>query len=309
MTLPWHFHGTSMALPPFTQGLYAFGDLKQMTSGFAKKELEANCGTESGDWCVMTTTLENGKFCYGLAHRRGSACHTYIATHGTTKRGRDQAHKDDCDESGHAGPPRKCPKILNDWTQAQPMCDRNNMYRQFELAIEERFPTHSFPFRLQTTVIVGMSIASAYTMYQHFVSKTQFSTFREFVEDVAYDGMLNSWDADHEPVRAGATDATPAARPPREPAPFSIPTESHTSAAFTPGVHELVPISSIPGWTGGLQQRCSICKANARAVPLTGYCCGGCSSAVSIVPIHHTCKVTTCLAKHRRGPALNTGYS
>ena len=95
------------------------------------------------------------------------------------------------------------------------------MYRQFELAIEERFPTHSFPFRLQTTVIVGMSIASAYTMYQYFVSRDEFSTFREFVEAAAYDGMLNTWDEDHAPARPGSSDETPAPRALPEPAPFS----------------------------------------------------------------------------------------
>ena len=182
--------------------------MKQLVSGFPQAELEAHCGPDSGDWNVMTSTLSNGKRVYGIAHRRGMSVHTYISTHGTTRRGKDQAHKDDCDVHGHAGPPRKCPRILNDWTQAQPQCDRNNMYRQFELAIEERFPTHSFPFRLQTTVIVGMSIASAYTMYQHFVSNNEFDTFRELVETVSYDGMLNTWDAEHVLGAPGASDDT-----------------------------------------------------------------------------------------------------
>ena len=135
------------------------------------------------------------------------------------------------------------------------------MFRQFELAIEERFPTNSFPFRLQTTVIVGMSIASAYTMYQHFVSKDGFDSFREFVEVVAYDAMLNSWDEDHAPNSAGRDDAQPAPRVVKEPSPFSdgLNQIDDEFAVFTPGIHEPVPISCIPGWTGGLQQRCAIC--------------------------------------------------
>jgi hypothetical protein len=115
--------------------------------------------------------------------------HTYLSTHGTTKRGKDQAHKDDVDADGCAGPARKCPKILNDWTKAQPHIDKHNRWRQRELAIEERFATHSFPFRLFTTVIIGMSIASAWSMFQYFVNKEMFSTFSEFVDEVAVDGI------------------------------------------------------------------------------------------------------------------------
>ena len=192
---------------------------------------------------------------------------------------------------GHAGPPRKCPRILNDWTQAQPQCDRNNMYR---------FPTHSFPFCLQTTVIVGMSIASAYTMYQHFVSDTEFDTFREFIETVSYDGMLNTWDAEHELGAPGASDDTRTPIPRPEPAPY---TETSGGSAqhtpLTPGIHEPVPISSISGWQGNKQQRCSICN---HAKLLTGWCCGGCSTAAAIVPVHRVGKVATCFPKHKRAP-------
>ena len=136
--------------------------------------------------------------------------HTYISTHGTTKRGRDQSHKDDTGDDGHAAPPRKCPKILNDWTQAQPHIDKANRWRQRILAIEERFPTSSFPFRLMTTVIGGMAVVSAHTMYSYHVGGEH--NFRSFVETVALDAMLNTYDQDHAPRdHAAAAGETPQA--------------------------------------------------------------------------------------------------
>ena len=59
------------ALP--AQGLYPFGDLKQMSSRFPLKELELYCGPASGDWATMSTTLDDGSPAYAVAHRRGKA--------------------------------------------------------------------------------------------------------------------------------------------------------------------------------------------------------------------------------------------
>ena len=44
-----------------------------MTNRFALKELEAHCGTESGDWSVMSTAIAGGHKLYAVAHRRGGA--------------------------------------------------------------------------------------------------------------------------------------------------------------------------------------------------------------------------------------------
>ena len=134
--------------------------------------------------------------------------HTYLATHGNTKRGRDQAHKDDTGDDGHVNPPRKCPRILNDWTQAQPHIDKSNRWRQRILAIEERFPTTSFPFRLMTTIIGGMSIVSAFTMFCYHVNPDEYD-FRSFVETVAYDAMTNTYDRDHSSVPRDGSSLTP----------------------------------------------------------------------------------------------------
>eukprot|EP00966_Prymnesium_polylepis_P030189 701586-Prymnesium_polylepis.1 len=185
-----------------------------MTDRFPQKELEQSCGPESGDWSVMSTQMAGGHKLYAVCHRRGvigTALHTYLATFGKTRRGKDQAHKEEVDADGHAGPARKCPQILNEWTICQPKIDRSNRFRQFELAIEERFKTQSFPFRLVTTVIVGMSIASAHTMYEHFVCGDMYGTFSEYVEAVAFDGMQNTWDADHS---TGGDAAATTRRPP-----------------------------------------------------------------------------------------------
>lgn len=197
-----------MSAPLFlSQGLYPFGDVKQISSRIPKSDIESRVGPGSGDWAVMTTSSNQGKLIYLLGHRRGPAVHTYLCTHGLTKRGRDQAHKDDVEEDGTVAPPRKCPKVLNDWTQMQPWIDKSNRFRQQILAIEERFRTTEFPFRLATTVIVGMAIASAYVAHQYHnlnrskdqdsMNDNSMETFRSFVEEVSFCAMTNTYNADH----------------------------------------------------------------------------------------------------------------
>lgn len=161
-----HFIGMDSIEALLEHELFPFGNIKQIRSRFPVDQLEQHCGPESGDWSVMTTRVLDGKLVYGVGHRRGGVVHTYVSTHGSTRRGRDQCHRDDADDAGHAAPPRKCPKILNDWTQAQPHIDKSNRWRQQILGIEERFRTTQFPFRLATTVIVGMAIASAHVLHR-----------------------------------------------------------------------------------------------------------------------------------------------
>ena len=230
--------------------------------------------------------------------------HTYISTHGTTKRGRDQSHKDDTGDDGHAAPPRKCPKILNDWTQAQPHIDKANRWRQRILAIEERFPTSSFPFRLMTTVIGGMAVVSAHTMYSYHVGGEH--NFRSFVETVALDAMLNTYDQDHAPRdHAAAAGETPQATA----RPRGSPTDIPPSAAAVVGAaaHIAVSISAIEGWLGNSVQKCRACKG------LTSYCCVACSDARGILPIHPPCHKHAgrifshpCMAEHKRLPSAHS---
>ena len=174
-----------------------------------------------------------------------SQIHTYLSTHGVTLRGKDQAHADDTDASGRCAGPRKCPRILNDWTQAQPWIDKGNRFRQRILAIEERFTVHSYPLRSVDSIIIGMSISSAYTCYQYFVSQgCKYATFRDFVDSASLAGMQNTWDFDH----------APAGTVPPPPAPLPVP------AAFQP------PAANPPGWPAAahLHLPMSISQVDAR---------------------------------------------
>ena len=126
---------------------------------------------EAALWTTQLT-LDDGSVldAFALAHRRGGEVHTFISTCGTTMLGNPQKHKDDDldAETGHILARKcarnsnfltsrdlfrsrdlsyRCPQVLNDATKAQPKIDQNNKKRQYALAMEKRFVTHSFPFR------------------------------------------------------------------------------------------------------------------------------------------------------------------
>ena len=143
---------------------------------------------------------------------------------------------------------------------------------QWELAIEERFRTTSFPFRLMTTVIVGFSIASTYNLWQYHKKEHACDSFRDFVEEVAYDGMMNTYDEDH----------APPGEQPNVPRPTGSGTGQSASPAFCPAyeyfkrtddpcAHVCVPISNFKGWNGAKRPRCGECNEP------TSYCCSVCS--------------------------------
>lgn len=251
----------------------------------------------TGDWPV-----------YAVAHRRGGAVHTFLSTHGTTRRGKDQRHKDDANGEGHAGPPRKCPKVLNDWTKCQPHTDKHNRWRQSILAIEERFRTFSFPFRIFTTLIVGCAAVSTYTGYSYHVrndTDEDDEDFRDMMETLSVDLMTNTWDEQH-------SSQPHSERPSTRTAPSRFSHSQHSWAASTSSndqAHMPVSIAQfkrLSGFAGNSTQRCSVCR-----VRLTGYCCGhpSCSNEKSIVAI--CCPETRakgkiilhpCLAQHRDLP-------
>eukprot|EP00966_Prymnesium_polylepis_P200192 4639370-Prymnesium_polylepis.1 len=62
---------------------------------------------------------------------------------------------------------RKCPRVLNTFTMAQPTIDRHNRYRQHLLAMEKRFPTNNYSFRFFTTLL-GMVVTNASFAYRYF---------------------------------------------------------------------------------------------------------------------------------------------
>ena len=64
-----------------------------------------------------------------MSHRRGPKVHVWITTCGTTLPGNPRVRKvsdEDDDEGEYIITERKCPKVLNDYTQAQPIIDRFN---------------------------------------------------------------------------------------------------------------------------------------------------------------------------------------
>ena len=134
------------------KGLYFMGDVKTATRRFCGQALEEATGLESGAWATFTSELKLGGDktipIYAVSHRRGETVHKFVSTCGTTLRGGAHVvYFEDEEERAHATDEtvfeitRKCPKILNDWTLAQPCINRNNHYRQFLLAMEKRILT------------------------------------------------------------------------------------------------------------------------------------------------------------------------
>lgn len=178
--------------------------------------------------------------------------HTFLSTCGLTTVGLPQKHKDDdLDIDTMHVIARKCPKVLNDWTQAQPMIDRGNLYRQFELAMEKRFRTESFPFRLFTTVL-GMSFVDTYMfhLYHNRVAKADLD-FKTACNRMFYALMHNNLDA----IEAGEVDDTNlytiSSLPTQTPRPES---RAEDNEEHTP-----VPFSQLDGYDGAVQQWCAIC--------------------------------------------------
>ena len=216
-----------------------------------------------------------------------SQVHFFIASWGETVKGAPQAHKDDRDILGNQAVARKCPKILNAYTQVQPKIDMNNRWRQDLLAMEERFVTTSYPHRLFTTVF-GVMIVDAFLAHnQRFPSAL---TFREWCSAAAYKGMHNDID---ELAAAAATGD--------EPTPDERNTPNSPRLYAQHEKHRLVRISSIEGWLGSKRQRCSTCGGAG-----VGWCCVDCSSAMGLVVIHRTQandpRSGSCLKEHQRYP-------
>ena len=287
---------------------YGIGDVKTKSSRYPIKKVQELCGPNAGDWCVLQTVLEDGFKIYAIGHRRGGEVHTFIASCGLTIAGTPQAHREDMGVYGNMEP-RKCPKVLNTWSQQQPKIDSNNRYRQNILAIEERFVTRSFPFRMLTTTL-GITFANAYEWFCYFINKTQFDDFLLFMRDLSYDAMHNNYDAMTAGVAPPTPNATRAAgsASPRRQSPRQIASE-----------HRLCNIRMIYGYKGSAKQMCAICQDNNHK---TSSCCAKCSDAQAVFAIHPKCvkyKGTIeydCLAvhladpdnpEHKRNRALSTG--
>lgn len=156
LTEPWHgtgrvvfgdswFAGVKTAEAMRSNGLHFLGDVKTNTKRFCTRALEAATGSASGDWAVYTSMLKiHGDQIipiYAVSHRRGGAVHKFIATCSTTLPGKPlkATFDDEEDRAEHADTSdyeleRKCPRVLNDCTAAQPVIDRHNRYRQVNAA-------------------------------------------------------------------------------------------------------------------------------------------------------------------------------
>ena len=186
---PWHgsqrvvaadswFASVKTAEAFANRGLFFIGDVKTATRRFCGADLEAATGPESGAWATFTSELkldgDKTMPIFAVSHRRGESVHKFISTCGTTLRGaahtatfeddEDRAYVDDCNTYELT---RKCPRVLNDYTLAQPCIDRHNRYRQAILAMEKRFITNNFSFRLATT-LMGMLFTNTFFAHRYF---------------------------------------------------------------------------------------------------------------------------------------------
>ena len=233
---PWHgsqrvvaadswFASVKTAEAFANKGLFFVGDVKTATRRFCGGELEAATGPESGAWATFTSELHLGGAkimpIFSVSHRRGESVHKFISTCGTTLRG--AAHTatfEDDEDRTYANDDsvyelvRKCPRALNDYTLAQPCIDRHNRYRQHILAMEKRFVTSNFSFRLATT-LMGMLFTNAFFAHRTFNSEV--ADFKEELGKLGYRLMNNPFAPNPQlPPSPQTATGTPRSPPPDE---------------------------------------------------------------------------------------------
>ena len=95
--------------------------------------------------------------------------HEFISTCGLTLPGKPHTSKLEDDEDAHGQivyeHERKCPRILNDASMAQPAIDCHNRYRQAILAMEKRILTNRFCVRGGTS-LYGMLFTNCFFAVQ-----------------------------------------------------------------------------------------------------------------------------------------------
>ena len=241
---------------------------------------------------------------YSVSHRRGTgdkaAVHKSISTCGTTLPGSALrvTFEDDEDRATRMDDAdcileRKCPRVLNDATLAQPCIDRHNRYRQHILAMEKRLQTDRFEFRFGTSM-QGIIFVDSFFAYRHF--NNPLADFRAELGRLAYKLMHNP---DLQPK------ATPS--PPPKKAQRASPGSGGSACSEDGTTHTLIKIRSIQGYSGGKdgRQKCMICNKK------TTWCCAACSDgALQLFPLcpHQTnykgdiC-ARGCLEKHWENPA------
>ena len=285
-------------------GLHFIGDVKTGTKRFPADELKEATGEENGSWACMTSSVTVGgeeKKIFAVSHRRGEAdkaIHGFVSTCGTTLDGNrhmayfeDEEHRATGEITEHEIA-RKCPRVLNDFTTAQPLVDRHNKYRQHLLAMEKRFVTTNFSFRFFTSML-GSLFVNVFMAHRYF--NDSLAEFRVELDKLALALMNNTF--------------VDAPSPPRQSKTSSPKTSSPCDADGT--VHTLIPLRCVPGieWKQGMQRRCLLCGKD------TTWVCSVCTQGpLHLVPVcpeytiirkgsNKGAKVEhECLCKHRLQP-------
>ena len=271
--------------------------MKTNTSRFPIKQIKEACGPTSGDWVTFISEVKAGNGylpIWAVGHRRGDECHCFLMSCGTSLAGKPMHYQDAFDSDG-LSVGRRIPKGLNDYSEAQPIIDRANRYRQDILDIEHRFKTNNFDFRFYTDflAIIFCNTIEAFN-YFHEGGK---GGFLASARKLSYQLMHNTWDVDHAPRVAGE-------RRPREEETAS-PENSPRKSARQCEQHTLIRLSTLEGYEGKRQIKCGECGQDC------GFCCLQCSTKDRVVAVHppttkHNKKLIhhPCLAAHRRSPAL-----
>ena len=296
------FAGVKTAEAALENGFHFVGDVKTNTRRFCGDALEEATTAERGAWAVYTSevTLTNGdsKPIFAISHRRGPAVHKFIATCGTSLSG--HAHKatvlDDDDPAevvvAHELE-RKCPRVLNDCTAAQPAIDRFNRYRQNLLAMEKRLLTNTFSMRFGTTMW-GTVFCNAFFALRYFHS--DLADFRSEMTKLSLGLMRN-----HFIVRIENPSPSPSSPP-------SCGRSSTCSPFAHDCTHMLISLKDVPGLVlkKGMQERCNVC--NKKCTKVCSVCTRGPHSLFPICPeitryrgrvIKHDC-----LQYHRMNPEI-----
>ena len=260
-----------------------------------------------GVWATFTTDLklDGDKIIpiYCVTHRRGESVHAFVSSCGTTLPGNAvMAYFEDDEERVQAETvdfelSRKCPRILNDFTLAQPAIDSHNRYRQHLLAMEKRLVTTNWSFRFFTTLF-GMVVVNAFFAHRYF--NNELAEFKIEVDKLALALMTNP---------KAEKEARPAATSP----PKAGRTDQPPSPAADGQPHTLVPLRSLLGddWKKGKQMRCMIC--NKDTVWVCSCCSTGASGLVPICPEYSIPRkgpnkglkvMHACSHKHRMMPSF-----
>ena len=208
---------------------------------------------------------------YCVTHRRGESVHAFVASCGTTLPGNQVlAYFEDEEERVGADVVdfelhRQAPRVLNNFTLAQPAIDTNNRYRQHILAMEKRLVTTNWSFRFFTTLF-GILVTN--TFFAHRYWNNASAEFKVEVDKLAL-AMMNNPKADSPTSPEKGKTPTASAR--------TSPCEGKEGCS-----HTLQPLREFlgPEWKQGKQLRCVMCNSS------TSWVCKECSEgALQCVPI------------------------